>query len=180
MTFDFPGYELNFIQREPCRDGSAHITTYIYKFFSPVTGYQYIVRAEYHTTNVFTIKFYCKKDRSSDYKYSLIKNKGDLGNIIMTCAKVIPLLLNQFPAASFAFSAARSFDTRSKTIEPLCRTQRYRLYCEMIPKKFGQQTFSHHINDDISSYLLYNRQSNFSLNEIQDMFRATYNGTDWI
>ncbi|MCX6264320.1 MAG: hypothetical protein NTZ47_07200 [Bacteroidetes bacterium] len=50
----------------------------------------------------------------------------------------------------------------------------------MIPKKFGQQTFSHHINDDISSYLLYNRQSNFSLNEIQDMFRATYNGTDWI
>jgi hypothetical protein len=60
------------------------------------------------------------------------------------------------------------------------RTQRYRLYCEMVPKKFGQQTFSHHTNDDISSYLLYNRQSKYTLNEIQDMFRETYNGTDWI
>lgn len=180
MTFNFPGYDLHFVQRDRCRDGSAHIVSYVFKFFSPLTRYNYIVRAEYHNTDVFTVKFYCKKDRGSDNKYSLIINKGDLGNIIMTCAKAIPLLLNQFPSASFAFAAARSYDVKSKTTEPLYRTQRYRLYCEMVPKKFGQQTFSHHTNDDISSYLLYNRQSAFSLTEIQDMFRETYNGTDWI
>lgn len=180
MTFNFPGYELYFVQRESCKDGSAHLASYIYKFYSPVTRYNYIVRAEYHRTDIFSVKFYCKKDRASEFKYSLIINKGDLGNIIMTCAKVIPLLLDHYPTASFAFAAARSYDVKSKKTEPLFRTQRYRLYCEMVPKKFGQQTFSHHTNDDISSYLLYNRQSKFSLNEIEDMFKETYNGTDWI
>jgi hypothetical protein len=110
----------------------------------------------------------------------LIKNKGDLGNVIMTAAKVIPELLVAFPTASFAFAAARSYDPVSKTIEPMQNTQRYRIYCGMVPAKFGQQTFSHHINREISSYLLYNRQSHYSLTEMQDMFRATYDGTDWI
>lgn len=153
MTFDFTGYELKFIQRDYCHDASAHLESYIFKFFSPITKYHYVVRAEYHETDIFTVKFYCKKDRGSDYRYSIIINRGDLGNVIMTCAKVIPELLIQFPKASFAFAAARSYDPRSKTIEPLYRTQRYRLYCEMVPRKFGEQTFSHHTNDDISSYL---------------------------
>lgn len=180
MTFDFPGYELHFVQRARCKDGTAHIATYIYKFYSPITRHIYIVRAEYHRTNFFSVKFYCKKDRKSTYKYSIIVNKGDLGNIIMSCAKVIPMLLDKYPTSSFAFAASRSYDVKSKTIEPLHCTQRYRLYCEMVPKKFGQKTFSHHTNDDISSYLLYNRSSTFSLTEIQNMLKETYNGTEWI
>ncbi len=180
MTFDFPGYELRFIQCDRCHDDSAHLASYIFKFFSPITKYFYVVKAEYHETDVFAIKFYCKKDKRNDFKYSIIINKGDIGNVIMTCAKVIPALLNKYPKASFAFAAARSYDTNSKTIEPLYRTQRYRIYCDMIPKKFGQQTFSHHTNDDISSYLLYNRQSDYDLIQMQNMFRTTYNGTDFI
>lgn len=180
MNFDYAGYPLTFIQRDQVKDGSAHQYSYIYKFHSPLTGYHYIVRAELHKTGVFTVKFYCKKDRGHDHKYGLIVNKGDLGNIIMTCAKVIPLLLKSFPNASFAFAAARSYDPVSRTIEPLENTQRYRLYRHMVPIQFGEQTFSHHTNDQISSYLLYNRQSPYSLIEIQEMFKETYNGTDWI
>ena len=178
MTFDYPGYDLKFVQREQCNDSTAHLASYIFKFYSPITRYNYIVRAEHHETDIFSIKFYCKKDRSSDHKYSIIINKGDLGNIIMTCAKVIPILLIQFPNSSFAFAAARSFDKKSKTMEPLYCTQRYRLYCGMVPHKFGDKTFSHHRNDVISSYLLHNRNSEFSLNEILEMFKKTYNETD--
>lgn len=117
MTFDFPGYELRFIQIARCADDSSHLYTYIYKFHSPVTGYHYIVRAEYHDEDVFAIKFYCKKDRKSEYKYSKIVNKGDLGNIIMSCAKVIPLLLQTHPQVSFCFAASRSVDVRNNSIE---------------------------------------------------------------
>lgn len=174
MTFDFPGYELTFIQKSRCRDGSPHLYTYIYKFHSPITRYFYIIRAEYHETNVFAIKFYCKKDKRSDYKYSKIVNKGDLGNIIMSCAKVIPLLLRNYPLASFCFAASRSVDFKNNTIENYRQTQRFKLYCYMIPLKFGSLTFEHHAYDEISCYLLCNRHTHFSKTVIEQMFQNTY------
>ncbi len=174
MTFDYPGYELKFIQRERCKDGSAHLYTYIYKFFSPVTCYHYIVRAEYHQGNVFAIKFYCKKDRKSDFKYSKIVNKGDVGNIMMSCAKVIPILLKLNMTASFGFAASRSIDNLNKTIEYYSQTQRYRLYRYMIPLKFGHVTFEHIAYDTISCYLLYNKNAPEPRTEIEQMFKNTY------
>jgi hypothetical protein len=174
VTFDFQGYELKFVQRSRCKDDSAHLYTYIYKFFSPVTRYYYVVRAEYHEENVFAIKFYCKKDKRSDYKYSKIINKGDLGNIIMSCAKVIPLLLRDYPQASFCFAASRSVDPKNNTIEDYRHTQRFQLYCYMIPMKFGVVTFEHHAYDDISCYLLRNRHALSSRKEMETMFQDVY------
>lgn len=174
MTFDFPGYELRFIQRARCNDGTSHLYTYIFKFFSPVTSYHYVVRAEYHVYDVFAVKFYCKKDRKSDYKYSKIVNKGDLGNVIMSCAKVIPLLLKTHPKASFCFAASRSVDFQNKTIEDYGQTQRFRLYQYMIPLKFGLKTFEHFAYVAISSYLLYNRAAGSTKEDIEIMFKSTY------
>lgn len=174
MTFDYPGYPLIFIQRQRCTDETAHRATFVYKFYSPVTRYHYIVRAEHHDGDVFAIKFYCKKDRKSDFKYAKIINRGDLGNIIMTCARVIPLLLKQFPNASFAFAAARSVDFRNKLIENIECTQRYKLYAYMIPVKFGEITFQHIAFEKASCYILHNRKSILAIAEIEEMFKATY------
>ncbi|MBO9570832.1 MAG: hypothetical protein J7497_01270 [Chitinophagaceae bacterium] len=174
MTFDFQGYPLTFIQKQRCKDGTAHLATFIYKFYSPVTKYHYIVRAEQHENNVFAIKFYCKKDRKSDFKYAKIINRGDLGNIIMSCAHVIPLLLQQFANASFAFAAARSVDFRNKLIENIECTQRYKLYAYMIPVKFGELTFEHIAYEKTSCYILRNKQSPATINEIENLFKATY------
>lgn len=174
MTFNYPGYSLLFIQQQRCRDESAHEYTRIYKFFSPVTRYFYIVRAEYHIEGVFAIKFYCKKDRKSEYKYSKIINKGDLGNVIMSCAKVIPQLLTDYPTVSFAFAASSSIDSRAKRQEQRGQTQRFRLYSYMIPKKFGEETFAHYAYDAISCYLLHNRRSGSSKEHIENMFISCY------
>jgi hypothetical protein len=174
MTFDYPGYPLSFIQRQRCLDETAHQFSWIYKFFSLVTRYFYILRAEQHEGNVFAVKFYCKKDRRSEFKYSKIVNKGDLGNIVMSCATVIPLLLQQFPGASFAFAASRSVDTKNKLIESGDLTQRYLLYAYMIPAKFGTQTFEHIQYELISSYLLLNRNAPLPLTQIENMLKATY------
>jgi hypothetical protein len=139
LIFDYPGYPLTFIQQQRCADDSAHEYTRIYKFYSPITRYFYIVRAEYHVHGIFAIKFYCKKDRKSEFKYSKIVNRGDLGNIIMSCARVIPVLLENHPTASFAFAASPSEDTKNKRKEQIQDTQRYRLYCYMIPITSGQR-----------------------------------------
>ncbi len=83
----------------------------------------------------------------------------------MSCAKVIPLLLQQYPNASFA--ASRSVDTYNKMIEDYRRTQRYALYCYMIPLKFGTVTFNHYAYDEISSYILHNKNSAKTKKEVE-------------
>jgi hypothetical protein len=173
LRFDFTGYPLKFIQQQRCDDDTSHKFTRIYKFFSSITRYFYIVRAECHEAEVFAIKFYCKKDRKSEFKYSKIVNKGDLGNIIMSCAKVIPILLETYPTASFVFAASPSVDNKRR-VEPTAVTQRFRLYCYMIPLKFGEETFTHFAYDKISSYLLLNRNSQQSKEDVEQMLMATY------
>ena len=176
MTFDYPGYPIRFIQCEPCKDGSAHQFSLIFKFFSPVTCYHYIVRAEYHTNHFFAIKFYCKKDRKSDFKYSKIVNRGDLGNILATSASVIPSLLVQFPKVSFVFAAARSVGRKNKPLEGYSLTQRFRLYAYLMPLRFGPETFEHISYPNISCYMLYHKNAPKQRLEIEDILAETYDG----
>lgn len=115
-----------FVQKRACKDSSAHLFSCIYKFYSPVTKYFYILHADYHEGDLFAVKFYCKKERHSDFKYSKIINKGDMGNILMTCIKVIPLLLNDYPEASFGFIGSRTVDETSRKVESYINNQRIR------------------------------------------------------
>ena len=176
MTFDFSGYDLHFIQKERSQDDSAHRFTYIYKFYSPVTRYIYILRAEYHIENVFAIKFYCKKDKGNEYKYSKIINKGDIGNILITCAKVIPLLLQEFPTASFGFIGARTLDKTSRKVESYINNQRFRVYKNVIAKKFGSITFEHIEYSEVSGYLLINRSSSHNLLNKENAIKSMFTG----
>lgn len=177
MTFDYLGYEINFILKQPCNDDTNHQFTLVYKFFSPVTKYIYILHADYHNEDVFAIKFYCKKDRKSDFKYSKIVNKGDHCNILVTCAKVIPLLLLQYPNASFGFGAASSVDRKNKSVESHIENQRFGIYKKIVSEKFGPITFTHYEYPEISCYLLVNRNCddiNLKEREIVKMFIRTY------
>lgn len=165
MTFDYPGYPLNFIQKRVCNDNSAHLFTIIYKFYSPITKYNYIINADYHEEDVFAIKFYCSKDKRSKYKYNKIVNKGDIGNIFITCAKTVPLLLKEYPNASFGFCGARSVDSRSRKAENYSNNQRFRIYKNIVSLKFGTKTFTHYEYERISSYLLINNNSDIKSSE---------------
>lgn len=79
-------------------------------------------------------------------------------NILITCLKAIPLILQDYPTASFGFIGARSVDHVSKTFEPYHNTQRYRIYTQLILSKVGQETFEHIAYEEVSGYLLINRK----------------------
>ena len=178
MNFNYEGYDLKFIQKRPCNDSSAHIFSLVYKFFSPVTKYFYILHADYHQHDFFAIKFYCKKDRNSEFKYSKIINRGDIGNILMSCVKVIPILLNDYPGASFGFIASRSIDETSQKVESYINNQRFRIYSYLIFRKFGEKTFAHFTYPDFSGYLLVNRKCadiNIKEKELVELLSGTYN-----
>lgn len=173
---DRTGYPLKFIQKDRCKDNSAHKSTYIYKFYSPKTKLNYIIRCEYHLEDVFAIKFYCKKDKKSDLKYSLLVNRGDVANILITCLKVIPILLQKIPNASFAIIGAPRIDKIYE--EPSSNNVRFRVYSAIAKAKIGRVMFSHYHNEHISGYLLVNNHvDNVEAKKmaIQKMFTETYN-----
>jgi hypothetical protein len=178
LTFDFPGYPLQFVQRKPCRDSTSHYFTEIFKFFSPKTKLNYVATAEYYEHNVIGVKFYAKKDKKSDFKYNKIINKGDFGNIVMTIINLVVMLYERDKSASFFFQGAGSVDARSKRVEGFYKTQRYVVYRYIVERKFGNETFQHYTNDMVSGYLIVNRRCGEHVDDRKDkiltMLQATY------
>jgi hypothetical protein len=177
LTFDYPGYDLKFIQKRPCRDDSDHLFTLIYKFYSPATKYQYILHADYHRGDVFALKFYVKLHRHSEYKYSRITNRGDIGNILVTCAKVVPLLLKDYPTSSFCFAASRTIDPVTHRVENIPTNQRFKTYTYLASTKFGTNAFAHFSYEELSAYLMVNKNSgnvNVKEREIVKILSGTY------
>ena len=178
MIFNSKGYPLRFIQKQICRDASDHLFTLIFKFYSPVTRYAYVLRAEYHQEQVFALKFYAQKDSKSDYKYSRIINRGDVFNILITCLQSVQIILRDYPGASFGFIGARTIDPVSNRAEGYENTQRFRVYSQIVEDTIGYQTFEHFTYENVSGYLLVNRDvENIEDKErlIKQMFISTYN-----
>jgi hypothetical protein len=152
--------------------------TLIFKFYSPITRYAYILRAEYHEAQVFALKFYAQKDSKSEYKYSHIINRGDVFNILITCLKSVKIILRDYPEASFGFIGARTIDPVANRAEDYENTQRFRVYSRIVEDTIGDQTFEHFTYEAVSGYLLVNRYAgNIEDKErlIKQMFIHTYN-----
>jgi hypothetical protein len=170
MKLTSQGYDLKFIQTHP--SNVNHELRYVFKFFSQKTRLHYIVYADYHEHDFFGIKFYAKKDRKSNRKYSNIVNKGDVSKILITCAKSIPELLKIYPKASFGFIGARSIDYKAKKVEGYKANQRFRLYTYHIPQLIGDRTFLHKSFPNASSYILLNRK-NEDLEKVEKSIKNT-------
>jgi hypothetical protein len=126
---------------------------------------------------VFAIKFYAKKDRHSDYKYSQLTNRGDVANILITCLKSVSLILQDYPEASFGFIGSRTIDKESRTVEAFENNQRFRVYKRIVEQKIGFSTFEHYVYESISGYLLINKTGNRREEKekvITKMFARTY------
>lgn len=183
MIITKKGYPIQYVQKKQINDESAHLFTLIYKFHSPITGFIYIINADYHSSDVFAIKFYVKQHRRSDYKYSKITNKGDLVNILVSNARVVPELLKDYPNASFGFIGSRTIDKKSKKIEGVILNQRFRIYRNIVSSIIGTKTFQHFEYIDISGYLLINKNSGnvkHKEKELKVMFSETYPSLDLV
>lgn len=151
--------------------------SYVYKFHSPKTKLNYVLTADLHEGDFFAIKFYAKKDKKSNNRYSKVINKGDVSNILVTCATTVPVLLKKFPNASFGFIGSRTIDNKSNKIEGSGDNQRFRVYTYHIHQLIGDITFKHIAYKEASSYILLNKKSdnlNVLENRIKDMIVRTY------
>ncbi len=160
-------YSLRHIQIDRSRQvvfGDPELT-HIYSFFAKSSKYncffKYIVRAEKYK-DCFAIKYYCSRNKHSEYKYSRVLNlfsAPETKRIMETCASVIPDILQQYPSSSFAFNGSRTSDC-ADYIESPHKTQRYRIYMELVRRLFGEKVFHIACYDDSSSCIFINREAN--------------------
>lgn len=178
-------YLLKHIQIDRKREVSSGepIITHIYSFFAKSSKYnslfKYIVRAEKYD-DCFAIKYYCSRCKHSEYKYSRVLNLFtaiETKHIMETSASVIPDILKRYPECSFAFNGSRTFDC-ANYIEGHYKTQRYRIYIELVRRLFGEEFFHIAHYDNSSSCIFVNRHSNQDVISAQkrifDMFSDIY------
>lgn len=157
MIIRTPGYPVKFIQRKKHQNASGHISTYIFSFLSFTNKLKYVVHVEEYDEQLCAIKFYPKCLRKSAFKYNKIINKGDVINVLMSVASVIPHLLRENTKFSFGFVGSRSVNTMNNYTEHFIANKRYRIYSELIKQVIGDRTFVHIEYEQISGYLLLNK-----------------------
>jgi hypothetical protein len=136
-----------------------------------------VIRAEYFNTDTYALKFYPKRCKRRDDRYSIIINVGDTLGVLYTVGSIIPELLERSPSASIAFLATRTFDNSTKTLEPVESNQRYRVYSELLQRYVGNETFTQVNYDSISCYMLINNMAGdvySKTSQIEESFKRTY------
>ena len=178
-------YQLRYIQTD--RGCKARINdpeiTCIYSFFAKSDKhkclFKYIIRTELYG-DCFAIKYYCTRNKHSEHKYSQVLNffsPIESKRVMEICASVIPIVLEKYPHASFAFNGSRTYD-RADYIEGPRRTQRYRIYIELVRRLFGEKIFDISLYDNSSACLFVNRAANPNIGaartRIYNMFANIY------
>jgi hypothetical protein len=152
------GYPFKFVQKKKIRNSLGHNFTHIFTFYSSKNGLKYVVNIEEYEEELYAIKFYPKCLKRSEFKYNKIINKGDVINVLMTCASVIPYILKENKNASFGFVGSRTINSTNKFVESFNENKRYRIYSDLIKQVIGDQTFVHIEYEKISGYLLVNKR----------------------
>ena len=115
------------------------------------------------------------------YIYKFYSNRKDICqrlkcttiHIFMTCASIVPLILQKFPLASFVINGAQSLDLESNKIEGRANNQRFRLYKNMATQLFGKERFEHYEFIEISSYLMVNKKECSDIERKKDRIKET-------
>jgi len=78
--------------------------------------------------------------------------------VILTCAKLIPEMMEIFPNASFVIKASEGIDLQTNTEEQESNNQRFRIYKYALNQVIGNENFQHYEYPDISVYFLINKR----------------------
>lgn len=179
MLESIKGYPIQFIQKSSPSKNDMFDFCMVYCFYTKPTSksqrLKYIIRAEAHD-DVFAIKFYTARDKALDDKYNRVIGAYDYTGtlrIFVTCASLIPILMEKFPTYSFIVNGARTIDSSNK-IENESETQRFRIYRALATKIIGEQSFKHYQFKEISSYLLIRRKPDINTEEDKNRIKAIF------
>jgi len=127
--------------------------------FRAKNNHRYIVNVEEYEYQIFVVKFHLKEHANSVNKYKIVSNFGDTSRIINTCLHIMIDMYKEYPKASFGFIGV---------------DKRYPIYKRIMENVFSPNKFVHINEDPYNAYLLFNKNSETTQNNVSEMFERVY------
>jgi hypothetical protein len=137
------------------------------------SGNYYLVEVEVYSYNIYIIKYYLKKHKSNPLRYNLLTNENRCSKIISTCIRILLSIHGKDPVASFGFLGAHIVNRQIGYEEPKNVTKRFRVYRRAMIALFGNQTFTHHLDLEHSTYLMISNK-NASVDTIREKAKKMF------
>lgn len=150
------GYQVHRANSLKSKDGEASIAIHIYTFKNRKNTL-YIVNVEEFLHHVFVLKFHTKSLRNSKNKYNILTNEKDARRVIYTCIEIGNSIYKNNEKASFGFIGSPIPKEKERENE-LFKTKRFIVYRKFAAFFFSPDNFIHSENQDLSSYLLFNKK----------------------
>lgn len=139
-----------------------------YRFRSTKSNLFYIVRVEVYRHHVYGVKFFLKKMNFSHRKYTFITNTNEPRRIVYSVFHLMMDIYKKDSCASFMFvgNADEGQDYKN--------TRRFRLYRQLVSNTISERFFSHVISEEMSLYILLNKQNVDKVPGLQDLVVNEY------
>lgn len=155
---------------------NPHILSRTIYTFTSSKGNRYLVYVDEHPHYLYVVKFCYHKHKNHPKKYHLLTNHNECGGVLRTVVEICLLILEQNPAASFAFIGVPkpSEDEKSQN------NQRFRVYKRITETFLGPETFKHVESQDANGYLLINKEFKHLQEVIIQMLISIYQDLDYL
>ncbi len=178
--FDSAPGEWSFVQTCPSSligtPREFHSHTYVYRAFI-YSGrdrrrerFKYIVRGEYHAEEgkdaAIAVKFYLARHRGLSDRYSRLTDAGRPLVVLSTVLSITKDLLARCPGSSFCFMGVPRITVNRAYTEDYKKNIRYRVYEDFVVQKVGNELFSHVRIVEFSSYILLNKKSSLTKEDV--------------
>lgn len=154
MAIMTDGYPFVFTMNDRSKDNESLEYTLQYRFKSERSNHTYIVRVERYKHNSYCVKFFDKAHTDSKNKFSLRTNTFEARTIFYTIYHILLDVIKKDPRASFFFIGAE--DEKDDSI---AATRRYQVYRRFVMSTISDRIFDHYRVNDLSLYILVNRQN---------------------
>lgn len=118
---------------------------------------KYLIEVEKYDNNVYVIKFFPKILKNNIKKFNVIHNNGHFSKIISTCIVLMISILKKDPMSNFGFIGSNTIDIVNNIVEGKSNSIRFRIYRYAVESLIGEDVFHHHLDENVSAYLLVNR-----------------------
>ena len=175
MSQDYAHYPASFIMRS--KDSSGLRIIDVWKFRSTKSKRWYIIEMEHFDNNLIAIKFYCKSNRLSKNKYSIMTNDNEPRTIIYSCLELMKRYYLLDNTVSFGFYAEQDLNPKKQLKHS---TRRFRFYKLIVTYYFGEESFVHIQDNSERIYLLLNKRQllngSLSLQAVAKQINSVFKG----
>ena len=156
------------------KGGNGHSVIHLFRFRTRQNRVILFQAECFDNHPIAVVKFYDKAHRESKNRFTLLTETGGFSAVVWTCLHIMFVdMVHENPYMSFAFMGAPK-----PTETDLDQTHRYRLYSEVMKRRFSPVDYEHLVMDSCSCYFMFCRNycehNPAAIDEMLDTLKKVY------